>query len=242
MKKIIKTVTITGADDSIHPKELLQLSDEFPFVEWGILFSKSSEGKNRYPSAAWQEKLREVWHDNHALSFCGHICGRWVRDICDGFWTIYDEKKLDMFQRFQLNFHAQVHSLNKDNFIKGFSSPRIAFSGQGTPRQFIFQLDDVNNGILDYAKEKGVNAVPLFDLSGGAGRLPEDWHRATGYSGYAGGLSPDNLTAQLELIEQVAGDGPIWIDTETRVRSENDQQFDLDKVRRFLEISKDWVI
>ena len=35
------TVTITGADDSIQPSQLLDLQKEFPFVEWGILLSRN---------------------------------------------------------------------------------------------------------------------------------------------------------------------------------------------------------
>ena len=32
---ILDRVTITGADDSVRPTDLLELSREFPFVEWG---------------------------------------------------------------------------------------------------------------------------------------------------------------------------------------------------------------
>ncbi|MHB1675039.1 MAG: hypothetical protein ACYCSP_12405 [Acidobacteriaceae bacterium] len=35
----LETVTITGADDSTDIVELAELSEEFPFVEWGILIS-----------------------------------------------------------------------------------------------------------------------------------------------------------------------------------------------------------
>ena len=241
MKKIIKVVTLTGADDSINPQDLFSLSAEFPFVEWGILFSRASEGKPRYPSRRWVHRLYEEWcRSNLPLNFCGHICGRWVRDICAGTWTILDYDKenppevMDMFKRFQLNFHAQVHSLSESPFIEGLKKT--------AHRQFIFQLDNVNNSILNIAQYNGIDAVPLFDLSGGAGVLPEEWPRANGYCGYAGGLSPENLATQLPLIAEVAGDGPIWIDAETRVRSEDDQLFDLEKVRNFLDIAKEWVI
>jgi len=236
MKQMIRCVTITGADDSINPKELFKLSDEFPFVEWGILFSKSAEGKYRYPTRKWLWELYTEWCRSYIprLNFSAHICGRWVRDICAGSWTIFeDHTTFDMFKRIQLNFHALVHELDEQKFIAGFKDGTIQ-------RQYIFQLDNVNNGILNVALNNNVDAVPLFDLSGGAGILPEEWPRANGYCGYAGGLSPENLESQLELIEQVA-DYPMWIDTETRVRSDGDYQFDLGKVRAFLEVAKPWV-
>ena len=241
MKPLIQTVTLTGADDSIQPSDLAKLSNEFPFVEWGILLSKSREGTNRYPTSEWMKQLNTICGlvSPPRLRLSGHICGRWVRDICDGNWTFLDEctEIYEMFSRFQLNFHGLVHKLNREKFIEGFEDERLQ------NRQFIFQLDDVNNDILEVAKGSGIDAVALFDLSGGAGRLPEEWPKANGVCGYAGGLGPENLQSQLELIEQVAGDSsPIWIDSETRVRSGNDQQFDLDKVRSFLEIAKDWMM
>ncbi len=257
MKQILNRVTITGADNSIEPEELFKLSNEFPFVEWGILFSRSREKTNRYPSYDWMLKLHHIWKEfydnpvnytrgpessvaparNYAFQLSGHICGQWVRDICQGHWSFLDDccDIHEMFGRFQLNFHSQVHQLNHTLFLKGFDDPRLYW------RQFIFQLDNWNNNILDVAKADDIDAVGLFDLSGGAGRLPETWPQAKGYCGYAGGLSPDNLQSQLELIEQVAGDGFIWIDTETRVRSEDDRIFDLGKVRAFLEAAKPWV-
>lgn len=43
--------------------------------------------------------------------------------------------------------------------------------------------------------------------------------------GYAGGLGPENINEQLYRISSVAK-GPIWIDMETRVRSQYDLDFD----------------
>ena len=40
-------VTLTGADDFTDPKRLIEISREYPFVEWGILFSlKHSKRRN----------------------------------------------------------------------------------------------------------------------------------------------------------------------------------------------------
>ena len=59
--------------------------------------------------------------------------------------------------------------------------------------------------------------------------------------GYAGGISPDNIEAQIKLIEEKVGDIQTWIDMETHVRSFNDSVFDLYKVEQCLEISKKYV-
>jgi hypothetical protein len=58
--------------------------------------------------------------------------------------------------------------------------------------------------------------------------------------GFAGGLGLDNLEDQLERLATVAGDRAIWIDMESKIRSEADE-FDRDKVRRCLEIARRYV-
>lgn len=51
------TVTITGADDDVDPSALEDLSDEFPFVEWGILRSAKREGPD-YMRMKWMKDGR----------------------------------------------------------------------------------------------------------------------------------------------------------------------------------------
>jgi len=237
MRKFIDKVTITGADNSVDPQDLVELSKEFSFVEWGILLSKASEGLNRFPDYNWLKNLKKVWEENESLILSGHLCGKWVREICLGNWSVLEDRPdvIDMFSRFQLNFHAQVHDIDVNKFLNGLEEERLWFI------ELIFQLDDVNNKILDLAVDNEIEAYGLFDVSGGNGILPENWPTSKNYCGYAGGLSPENLTEQLELIEKVAPN-VIWIDVETHVRSNEDKQFDLNKVRNFLEASRDWVI
>ena len=195
MKKFIKTVTLTGADDSIKPEELIPISKKYPFVEWGILLSKISEGTNRFPSLKWQQELYDTTIRN--MNFSGHICGRWVREICKGDWSFYKKRHFySMYERFQLNFHAQVHSLNAEAFLSGEFPPNV---------EFIFQLDNVNNHLLLEARKQGLICNGLFDISGGAGILPNEWQKSWEYMGYAGGLSPDNLEEQLGRISKVCG-------------------------------------
>lgn len=243
----IDRVTITGPDDSISPEDLLPLAQEFPFVEWGILASASSSGKcNRFPSFAWIENLRRL---PLTMNLSLHLCGRWVRDLLIGRMS-FEGNIATHFQRVQLNFHAENTECKPDAF-------RAVIQEFG-PRQFIFQIDG-NGGnkhldaLLDSADKIGfsVDAVPLFDVSGGAGILPGTWpkpqwmadDKAHCYHGYAGGLGPENLAEQIPLILEAAGPNcpRIWIDMETRVRSTDDRQFDLEKVRRCLEIARPYV-
>jgi len=234
-------VTITGADDGTPPEKLAELSKEFSFVEWGILASASSMGSPRFPSMDWMLTYRGIARREN-LKASLHICGRWLRQLMLGepaqeLWTI-----IDHCQRAQLNFHGQNIPMKLDRFVNAL----VDLSSDGQ-REFIFQIDG-NLGaqfICDVAAEdKCLECLPLFDCSHGAGILPGEWPTPfdPDYAhGYAGGLGPDNLAEQLPLIGKAAGDCRIWIDMETKVRSEDDRQFDLAKVRRCLEICAPFV-
>lgn len=238
-------VTITGADDSIEPEQLRQLSEEFPFVEWGILVSKNSMGRRRFPTADWLHRFRTMTRAGGHIDASMHLCGRLVRGLLVGdaitgeFW-----EWLDAFQRVQLNFHAEGIQWRTNKLREAIED--CSDEGQ---REFIFQIDG-NRGeevLRDMIKDDSfeVSCVPLFDLSHGAGVLASEWPKPIlaphVYHGYAGGLGPDNLAEQIPLIGKAAGDTPIWIDMETRVRSDNDRQFDLAKVRQCLEIAKPFI-
>ena len=235
---ILDRVTITGADDSILPVDLLPLSKEFGFVEWGILLSKKKAGDPRFPSYEWMTELARLTLGGE-IKFSGHLCGRWVRDlVLDGLHSFLNEQPgiEQMFQRFQLNFHAEPHEKVHNSFFYWLGLDQ---------RQYIFQLDGVNHHLFQMACDvrPELDIAPLFDKSGGIGVTPREWPEAFQgvYNGYAGGLGPDNLEVEIQRIAKVARGEQVWIDMETKVRSEDDKQFDLEKVRRCLEIAAPFV-
>jgi phosphoribosylanthranilate isomerase len=234
--KMLKRITVTGADDSVTDIEkLLETSREYPLVEWGILISRSSMGHPRYPSLEWLDKLATMYYKNpNVLNLSAHICGRWVREIFfEGKTEVFDVVPMDIFKRVQFNFHANEHKVDRDAL---HDILRTKFSKY----DLIFQFDGVNNSLIEYATMCGLRAFPLFDKSGGAGILPDEWPIAEGYSGYAGGLSPENVVGELEKIDKARDGYPIWIDAETYLRSEDNSVFELDKVRAFVKNSYPW--
>ena len=246
---ILDRVTITGADDSIDPSDLIPLARDFPFVEWGILFSGARLGIPRYPSRSWISALSKVvWQVPMKLS--AHLCGAWVRDfVLKAKFNWKEEYKVYemQFARVQLNFHGEFHRK-----APGFDGvlldeiPRAEGNGlkARAGKQFIFQCDSVNDHTVEELLPwMGDGLVPLFDKSGGTGAVPKAWPKAWPgvYCGYAGGLGPDILTTQLKLIEEAAGTERVWIDMESRVRSDDDVKFDLAKVRAALEKAAPWV-
>lgn len=235
MKKFIKQVTVTGADDSVEPEELVKISEEYPYVEFGILCSKNNSGYPRFPSIVWMHKL--LLTKLYPMQLSMHLCGRWVRSVCAGDGEIFKDwivAYFDMFDRIQLNFHGQLHHTYNTRFFSGLKA---------LSKSIIFQMDDVNNPLYHQAKDWGVNCSPLYDISGGAGIVSEYYPKPRSeYDGYAGGLSPSNLKEQLEKLSGIVGKHKIWIDAETHLRSDDDKQFDLDKVRAFLEIARPYVV
>ncbi len=229
----ITKVTMTGADDSINPEQLFEITRKYPFVEWGILVSRNSQGNNRFPSKDWMNKLASL--DKNQLSLSCHLCGTYVKEILMGS-TRFIAELGDIWKhisRVQINTHGVPHQYDKQGLIQVLK--------EHSNIEFIFQYDVVNKQIVEAVSPECKNISALFDLSHGAGVLPKEWvEPLEGIKcGYAGGLSPQNVDGQIKLIEKKVGDNEIWIDMETKIRSNNDLLFDIVKVLSVLEICKE---
>jgi len=221
------TVTITGADDATNINDLVELSKEFPFVEWGILVSRDHFGEPRFPFNHWISQFSKAAEINE-LQVATHICGAWVKELLIGEldWTALPAC-VNISDRIQINTHSETHSstFSMVNRLKELSQ-----------KKFIFQLDGVNN-LLPYAlKSCGFRAQGLFDKSGGRGIIPDKWPSPTFAFpiGFAGGLGPDNVKEEISRINDVCR-APYWIDMQRRVRTEDDSSLDINKVRSVLQ-------
>jgi len=228
----IKTVTITGVDNGVYPAALVELSQEFPFVEWGILLSSSRERTKRYPDNIWLEQLVNV---GKSLRLSGHFCGAYVKEILKGEDTFPYREVFNRLNRVQLNFKG-INGLD--------AQPRQGFFElmRRWNKEVIFQMTGENGHLFHMADVRGIKISLLFDASGGEGRSPASWpvpQRGV-FCGYAGGLGPENLRLQLQKIAEATGNAEIWIDAESGLRS-GDDVFDIEKARAFLKIAKEWV-
>lgn len=237
---ILDRVTLTGADQSIHPRDLWPLSQKYSFVEWGILYgSRSEAGAPRYPGWEWRQELHDLARVRWGgidVKLSAHLCSHFVRDlVLNGKFTFADKSEPRFYQRIQLNFHA-YHQPAGPAFLAALHAVK--------DKEWIFQMDEVNDQLWKSAWQADVRAVPLFDTSGGAGIMPDRWPAPFNnvYCGYAGGLGPENLAGQLRAIATaVPGPVPVWIDMETRVRSDDDGVFDLKKCEKVLEIAAPFI-
>lgn len=225
----LRHCTLTGADDAVNPADLLTLAEEFPFAEFAILLMPSEMGKPRFPTAGWIRKFAATMKGKPTGI---HLCGEALLGFIDGDPAILD--LMQGFDRIQVNVKFA-------GMADKYAPQKLVAAIKASPQwQFIIQYGKNENALLTLLKDAPNHAV-LFDESAGRGVSPDSWQAPLPghFCGYAGGMNPDNVKKNLEMIAKVAGDHTTWIDMETGIRT-NDA-FDLDKIRRVLEIAKDYV-
>lgn len=221
----LKYTSITGADDAVDPKELVKLSREFPMAEWAILLLPARAGTARFPSKDWIKKFSQ---EAKGLNTAMHLCDGALLGFIRGDKDILE--LMSGFKRIQLNlkFGDVEGKYDPANLVK-----RVKESPQF---EFIIQYGKDKQGLLPLLKDVPNHAV-LFDESAGRGISPDSWDAPLKghFCGYAGGINPANVQANIDMIAKVAPGYTTWIDMETGVRT--DDKFDMAKVRKVLEIS-----
>lgn len=243
----LKTVTITGADNNTDIDKMIEISKKYPFVEWGILFSplrNLGKGESRYPNGYWLTELQNKCA-NLNLNFSAHLCGGYTREMLnfgthDNFTMGWPSSFLPMFNRIQLNFNASKNNVC-DEFYSLLST--MSCANPEIILQHNFSNKEVNSKVIFQKKPVHFQKEPfqfLYDSSGGNGKTIEYICPIipNHFTGYSGGLNPDNISEILMAIEKGNSDADkateFWVDTETGVRT--DDILDFEKVNKFLEI------
>lgn len=228
----LERITVTGADNATDVAHLVEIAQEFPLVEFGVLFSRRSQGlAPRWPSLRWVEALAHE-ADRHGIKLAAHLCGAYVRELVNErrpSWWVEIGSLSSVFHRVQINTHGVRHDLGAGEFLDAIPPCH----------QVILQHDGPNGPAVEALLSGRV--VALFDLSHGAGRLPARWKAPVGeVCGYAGGLSASNVDANLNAIARTAGDATVWIDAETRLRTLDDAELDLQEVHEYVANASRW--
>lgn len=227
--------TLTGVDNTTPIKDILDISKEYPFVEWGVLVSEDREGSSRYPTLPMVEDLLE-----EDINIAIHLCGSFNTYLLEE--NFYKLEKLDeVLKNLKESKGSRRLQLNISNYYNKFRLSDLLLLLENLRYLNIITSDNPgNSGMLTdlYSLFKPTFHQVLFDTSGGRGKLPESWPKPnlpTVY-GYAGGLSLDNIEQEFIKIKSVVPEGrPFWIDMESSLRSSEDT-FDLSKCRQILEI------
>lgn len=252
--------TFTGVDESTSFTDLESLIAQYPWIEFGVLFSDSRAGlEPRYPSldfikrfAAWfygfySSRLELQLHGSIAL----HVCGSAVLDLLnipdDGALLSQAELKqlIPDFDRVQLNINLTTVNPDKADWMKAAIGWKLEDMGKEYSRPFILQYNANNASMLDfilgYYKNNYIHI--LKDASGGQGVYSDDFSIPKACDkcaiGFAGGIGVDSVRAALYkahdsvMAANVEGHNDnklYWLDMESSVRT--DDRFDLGKVRQ----------
>lgn len=229
----IVAASFTGAEDSVDPAELARVSARWPQAEWAVLILDEREGSGRNPSQAWRLLFLDALEGRGRTA--AHLCGvsAFERLLSGGPWP-----ELARYGRVQANINARSAHFGKEQVFEVWR--RLAADSGG----LIIQL---HAGVEAWAAEFLAKAEPgarveaLFDESKGRGALPVAWRESLPGipCGYAGGLSPENVAAQMPAIARAARALGCWIDMETGVRT--GERFDLAKCVQVLERARPWI-
>ncbi len=182
------------------------------------------------------------------ISVALHVCSGFATALANGeipsTAQYIDKLFFEQANRVQLNCSEEI-DLSGIPKLKSHPREWIVVAKQSRPRA-VYCAEELN--------QIGIHASVLFDQSGGKGISPESWERPIvgTYTGYAGGLNPENLEAELTRIHDAdvmavdrvrsRYETELWIDIETGVRSgENGEKFDLEKVEKCIQIALPWI-
>lgn len=227
----LRHITITGIDQLTEIDGLKELQEKFPWVEFGILFSKHwDKNGQRYPNPAYL--LPEL--ADRGLHLSAHICGSMARELIEtNIWQPFAELiqyYTFLFDRVQLN-------------VAPMSFPGIQSSPLSTP-SFCKELIIQQRSTMDIDVYKAIdnkrNYVSiLFDQSGGRGQfldMTDINQNPYIKAGYAGGINANNVATVLNHFFKKANH-PFWIDVESEVRTRD--YLDLEKVYKLLTNAKE---
>jgi len=234
-----------GVDDSVCPRRLLDISLEYSFVEWGVLFREDKQGTPRYPSFEWLEALMKEVETKQtpinspgvqgvklcqAIRLAGHLCGQYAKKALEGDSTFVQKLHEEYgFLRIQLN-PTKAHGVNLPRDIMTYMPTLRSLCAKFPQVEFILQVNSETARLAYPLMDDPLpNTAFLFDSSMGMGKVPTVrpppvLHPGV-HCGYAGGLGPHNLHEELvKIAEAVCSysptrSRPVWVDMESSLRA-----------------------
>lgn len=218
--KDLSLISFVGVDEQTNLDEVQNFKSPIK-TEFSVLFSdsKSLSKDKRYPSYKFCEYFLKSKVVGNLFSL--HLCG----DVIDRYFLEEDDvlQLANLAHRIQLNLNiSKYKGYDKlsDNIINMISkhNHNIILQENNTKRNFNqFLLKTISSSLYDK-----INL--LHDGSGGFGReissieVPSKYH----FTGYAGGIKPQNVVKIVKLIEDVnVSSIPYYIDMESGIRQDN---------------------
>lgn len=245
MASKLEALGFCGADDSVNPRLLALIGQNYPLVEWGILFRPDKEGSPRYASKDWVSRLSKILKSNPnqgTVRLAAHLCGSHVNDLLSSSTDASSAKAIDAFlvqlyewgfRRVQVNATA-VNGVYTEKLGEGTTMQSFLRTTSAHPKmEFIVQKNDETEPLWSSLLNNGefpANMVFLHDESKGTGKEvtggwptdPQFVSTSRKSVGFAGGIKPSNVKSVAEGALQAcaaSGGNSYWIDMESGVRT-----------------------
>lgn len=239
----LNKIVLSGANEFTDAGALAEFGRKHELAEIGIQVSgdKAFFGSARY---WWLHTLTFYVSSQNRLAL--HLNKDWAEAFCAGkipteletFLKFRHHNGKLVFERIQLNFKiGREKTPNMDTLL-------ATMKRYQPEHKFILSYNDSNKEFIRNIYKSGfmIDAL-LYDSSFGEGITPAQRAApvfADVYQGYAGGLSPDNVTDELNKIGALVPPGKcFFIDAEGKLKGE-DGHLSLAKCNIFLQQASKW--
>lgn len=244
----ISTITCSDPREDTSVDKLIEFMNEFSDVEIAVQASEAKIGMGT-PRRVWfDELLHAVRNNPRRLNLAMHVnmeyCekfsnGEIPADLAPWFFAVRSDDMQPVIKRWQINYSGSKCSINPYRVMD--------MMGKYLDHEFIMQHNSTNasNMVLQRLQKIGtwIKFSVLYDASGGAGKLPTQWHAPYAHykTGYSGGLGAENIAMQLDNIATVAGDRIVWIDAEGKLKIPGTKTFDIARAREYVLAANQWI-
>lgn len=213
MSGICDHITMTGVDAAT---DLFMLPEG---IEIGVLYTVTPKDRNRYPESHDIERML-TYMQMQGRRLALHVCGKTARE--------------ELINSQLMFLTARVHRIQVNGILDAEYVRTVCKMHED--KTIIVQANHANMRLREIDEP---NLSLLVDASGGRGISPSQWIRPNTDSpvGFAGGLGPGNIAAELPRIMEVAT-ADWWIDMEGQIRSDDDQ-FDVFKAIEVVRIARE---
>lgn len=249
----IECVTSSGIGPHNNIDKFVGLGKQYPMAEFAVQTSRDKffQHNDRYEffralvAACTMNDVNLAMHVN--LEYRTDLCRGIVPEIFRNLWDIKRSKGTThadkpVIGRVQININGgnddfEFHADKVADVIRAYSGIKFIFQYAPAQRERIEQLDKQN-----------VPFSLLYDVSGGEGKLSRDsWGGIilpNHQTGYAGGLSPDNIAENLDYINKLLpADYSTWVDAEGKLKSPDDngkKLFDTTLAEKYIKNACAW--